>query len=247
MNCDFFFFQAEDGIRDGRVTGVQTCALPIYLPRETLGGTVQSGKSFLSSAGDAKRLVDQRFDGSERTLTLARQLRKLGNDLGEWWGRRIDRQQALLDHDERQVERAGLARLWVPLEFEPVENRLGFVSRLLNGTGDVLVGDAHAGAIYTPTSQERGYVHCCDGIGERLYHSTHHTRGTGRNASTSMMPFQGAPSALVKSVAQLVRDADRRDGHHSSRSGSSEDCEESGEHPTHDEVLGEPERADPRW
>src|SRR5690348_17529060 len=27
----FFFFQAEDGIRDGRVTGVQTCALPIWL------------------------------------------------------------------------------------------------------------------------------------------------------------------------------------------------------------------------
>src|SRR5437870_7031105 len=27
-----FFFQAEDGIRDGHVTGVQTCALPIYRP-----------------------------------------------------------------------------------------------------------------------------------------------------------------------------------------------------------------------
>src|SRR5690606_40502817 len=26
------FFQAEDGIRDFHVTGVQTCALPIYLP-----------------------------------------------------------------------------------------------------------------------------------------------------------------------------------------------------------------------
>ena len=25
----FFFFQAEDGIRDYKVTGVQTCALPI--------------------------------------------------------------------------------------------------------------------------------------------------------------------------------------------------------------------------
>ena len=25
----FFFFQAEDGIRDSPVTGVQTCALPI--------------------------------------------------------------------------------------------------------------------------------------------------------------------------------------------------------------------------
>src|SRR2546422_5585546 len=28
--CLFFFFQAEDGIRDVAVTGVQTCALPIY-------------------------------------------------------------------------------------------------------------------------------------------------------------------------------------------------------------------------
>src|SRR3989440_7601416 len=38
----FFFFQAEDGIRDLIVTGVQTCALPIYdrgrrLGRETRG------------------------------------------------------------------------------------------------------------------------------------------------------------------------------------------------------------------
>src|SRR5690606_8081287 len=30
--CRFFFFQAEDGIRDFHVTGVQTCALPIYPP-----------------------------------------------------------------------------------------------------------------------------------------------------------------------------------------------------------------------
>ena len=28
----FFFFQAEDGIRDWSVTGVQTCALPIWQP-----------------------------------------------------------------------------------------------------------------------------------------------------------------------------------------------------------------------
>src|SRR6266508_5233534 len=32
MKClYFFFFQAEDGIRDGHVTGVQTCALPILV------------------------------------------------------------------------------------------------------------------------------------------------------------------------------------------------------------------------
>src|SRR5258708_31940413 len=29
LSCFFFFFQAEDGIRDDLVTGVQTCALPI--------------------------------------------------------------------------------------------------------------------------------------------------------------------------------------------------------------------------
>src|SRR3712207_7736132 len=33
-----FFFQAEDGIRDIGVTGVQTCALPIYPPRAGRGG-----------------------------------------------------------------------------------------------------------------------------------------------------------------------------------------------------------------
>src|SRR5207245_5352279 len=30
----FFFFQAEDGIRDATVTGVQTCALPIFLSHQ---------------------------------------------------------------------------------------------------------------------------------------------------------------------------------------------------------------------
>src|SRR5690606_17282051 len=40
--CCFFFFQAEDGIRDFHVTGVQTCALPIYPPlREFLAAWVQ--------------------------------------------------------------------------------------------------------------------------------------------------------------------------------------------------------------
>src|SRR5256885_9392888 len=32
----FFFFQAEDGIRDYKVTGVQTCALPICRGQDDL-------------------------------------------------------------------------------------------------------------------------------------------------------------------------------------------------------------------
>src|SRR3989449_4198620 len=47
----FFFFQAEDGIRDVAVTGVQTCALPIYPLSRVLkaAGMTKSGviQSFL--------------------------------------------------------------------------------------------------------------------------------------------------------------------------------------------------------
>src|SRR5256885_7012868 len=51
--CFCFFFQAEDGIRDYKVTGVQTCALPIFIDkyrspekfRVTYGGTFYVGRS----------------------------------------------------------------------------------------------------------------------------------------------------------------------------------------------------------
>src|SRR4051794_30858505 len=74
----FFFFQAEDGIRDGRVTGVQTCALPISPIRASRRGRYQlrlpssvivagTNRSGLHPAGDVplldevapfRRLVD---------------------------------------------------------------------------------------------------------------------------------------------------------------------------------------------
>src|SRR2546429_1927743 len=40
LSC-FFFFQAEDGIRDVAVTGVQTCALPICFLQA--GATLAAG------------------------------------------------------------------------------------------------------------------------------------------------------------------------------------------------------------
>src|SRR5207245_6936732 len=43
-----FFFQAEDGIRDATVTGVQTCALPIYQRWDHVVG-VAAGVSLLES------------------------------------------------------------------------------------------------------------------------------------------------------------------------------------------------------
>src|SRR2546430_5798040 len=45
LSC-FFFFQAEDGIRDWTVTGVQTCALPIcHLTRKSATAFSRGGDS----------------------------------------------------------------------------------------------------------------------------------------------------------------------------------------------------------
>src|SRR6266566_8945637 len=59
----FFFFQAEDGIRDYKVTGVQTCALPIYecatkggkVRRRRWGGEGRQRNREEKSAGDQHR------------------------------------------------------------------------------------------------------------------------------------------------------------------------------------------------
>src|ERR1022692_2048095 len=44
----FFFFQAEDGIRDYKVTGVQTCALPIW---GKINGSIADDPSALLRGG----------------------------------------------------------------------------------------------------------------------------------------------------------------------------------------------------
>src|SRR3712207_7713201 len=41
---EVFFFQAEDGIRDIGVTGVQTCALPIFAFKRQFAGATPSGR-----------------------------------------------------------------------------------------------------------------------------------------------------------------------------------------------------------
>src|SRR5690625_1532579 len=51
MNYLCFFFQAEDGIRDGHVTGVQTCALPISSGRVLVLPTVWDTWSARVAAG----------------------------------------------------------------------------------------------------------------------------------------------------------------------------------------------------
>src|SRR2546426_5917550 len=50
----FFFFQAEDGIRDYKVTGVQTCALPISFFFSAKSSTCPCSSS-LSSCGQVRK------------------------------------------------------------------------------------------------------------------------------------------------------------------------------------------------
>src|SRR5690606_39729964 len=51
-----FFFQAEDGIRDFHVTGVQTCALPIFLKgiwnniKSSISNALSNARSAVSGA-----------------------------------------------------------------------------------------------------------------------------------------------------------------------------------------------------
>src|SRR5208282_6223415 len=82
----FVFFQAEDGIRDATVTGVQTCALPIYR-RGALG---------TGGRGDEARLrrlrrVDRRSE--ERRVGK-------GVDLG---GRRIIKKKNNVKQNKKQI------------------------------------------------------------------------------------------------------------------------------------------------
>src|SRR5215211_8613826 len=57
----FFFFQAEDGIRDHCVTGVQTCALPIYGQGEEHGRTRHLAQ-VKRVVADAARHLDRRSE-----------------------------------------------------------------------------------------------------------------------------------------------------------------------------------------
>src|SRR3712207_7837197 len=54
-----FFFQAEDGIRDIGVTGVQTCALPIFQfdPTVNVGTRLQRAEEFLGLGYDGPEYV----------------------------------------------------------------------------------------------------------------------------------------------------------------------------------------------
>src|SRR5207248_6488092 len=95
----FFFFQAEDGIRDRTVTGVQTCALPIYLIEhaELLGMTPVEQIIVANVAryhrGAEPKKKHRNYGGLERSVrqTIKRlsairsEERRVGKECRSWW------------------------------------------------------------------------------------------------------------------------------------------------------------------
>src|SRR6266481_5213982 len=71
----FFFFQGEDGIRVGTVTGVQTCALPIF----ERGAAVRRGRLAV------RRPRPARLRGPGRDVARSSEERRVGKECRSRW------------------------------------------------------------------------------------------------------------------------------------------------------------------
>src|SRR5690606_40719535 len=96
----FFFFQAEDGIRDFHVTGVQTCALPIWI---TTGPKTKLFEQRIAEYTGASKAVclNSATAAMEMTLRLLgigkerSEERRVGKECISWWS---------LNHEKKRRE-----------------------------------------------------------------------------------------------------------------------------------------------
>src|SRR5207245_7374597 len=104
-----FFFQAEDGIRDATVTGVQTCALPIYDVCRARGLTGNQGVMFPESNIGELNLREDVADEVEvarfslyalQTLERSEE-RRVGKELRYRWSEDHRKQIVHGKHDDR--------------------------------------------------------------------------------------------------------------------------------------------------
>src|SRR5258708_13713893 len=92
-----FFFQAEDGIRDDLVTGVQTCALPIYrfskdhmrtlemLHEIFSRGFTASVAAYLRTVAEIKVVSVNQLPFREYTMSLRSEERRVGKECRSRW------------------------------------------------------------------------------------------------------------------------------------------------------------------
>src|SRR3712207_9489190 len=83
-----FFFQAEDGIRDIGVTGVQTCALPIFA-LELDGGALRLQRARRGGGGGAARGRPRGSAGAGRRRHAPHRLVQPEDGRAAWWERGV--------------------------------------------------------------------------------------------------------------------------------------------------------------
>src|SRR2546426_5906918 len=89
----FFFFQAEDGIRDYKVTGVQTCALPIFPHGARRGLSGWAGERMLWSlerkmtAAPSPMMPESQAPGMSRLVAVGERSeeRRVGKECRSRW------------------------------------------------------------------------------------------------------------------------------------------------------------------
>src|SRR5207244_10618884 len=87
----FFFFQAEDGIRDDLVTGVQTCALPILFATLTIATIVFSFPTRSQSIHQDPTVTSKQIEALPRS-----EERRVGKECRSRWSP---------DHDKKKRRR----------------------------------------------------------------------------------------------------------------------------------------------
>src|SRR5207244_7427385 len=79
----FFFFQAEDGIRDDLVTGVQTCALPIL--SEVARAASREARAARATSLTAARNASIVESDSSPMLAIRSEERRVGKECRDRW------------------------------------------------------------------------------------------------------------------------------------------------------------------
>src|SRR5438445_13378653 len=98
----FFFFQAEDGIRDIGVTGVQTCALPIWWPRPPVLSPESLKRGDTHAGFSALRVDDHAGADPDPVLAGRSEERRVGKECRSRWSPH---------HEKKKNTRSRRARL----------------------------------------------------------------------------------------------------------------------------------------
>src|SRR5690606_39422861 len=79
-----FFFQAEDGIRDFHVTGVQTCALPIF---SRVKNSIRELAPFFNTYRMVREYTEDAYMPCHQRFVARSEERRVGKECRAGWGR----------------------------------------------------------------------------------------------------------------------------------------------------------------